>query len=195
MRITGARLRKSLAQFLAPAGLAAVMTVVPVTTTTPVAHADTSYGGGCVLYPNDPAATVDSLRNRCSIQQQVQIFATAQRGDAPNGVTDGWVISPQFMQVVAPPLWIGKTFYTGPDGGTLMNRVTGADIPGWPANVYSGAAITDHRPAWLLDYGPSITPQILDEIREITPNVWFGYSWWRGHFQTTLLLTFVLTYP
>ncbi|WP_169816099.1 hypothetical protein [Nocardia miyunensis] len=193
--MTGDRLRKSLMQFLAPAGLVAVMTVVPVTVAAPDAQADTNFGGGCVLYPNSPAATVDSLRNRCSIQQQVQIFAGAQRGDVPHGVTNGWVTSPQFMQVVAPPFWIGKTFDTGPDGGTLMNRITGANIPGFPANVYSGAAITDKRPAWLLDYGPSITPQILDEIREVTPNVWFGYSWWRGHFQTTLLLTFVLTYP
>lgn len=195
MRMTGERWRKSLAQFLAPVGLLAVMTVVPVTVAAPDAQADTSFGGGCVLYPNNPAATVDSLRNSCSIEQQVQIFAAAQRGDAPHGVTNGWVTSPQFMQVVAPPFWIGKTFDTGPDGGTLMNRITGANIPGWPANVYSGPAITDKRPAWLLDYGPSITPQILDEIREVTPNVWFGYSWWRGHFQTTLLLTFVLTYP
>ncbi|MQY17858.1 hypothetical protein [Nocardia macrotermitis] len=191
MRVSGARVRKSLARFVAPAGLVVSMTMVAA----PAATADTGYGGNCVLYPNDPAATVNSLRFNCSIQQQVQIFAASQRGDVPHGVTNGWVTSPQFMQVVAPPFWIGKTFYTGPDGGTLMNRVTGANIPGWPANVYSGPAITDKQPAWLLDYGPSITPQILDEIREVTPNVWFGYSWWRGHFQTTLLLTFVLTYP
>ena len=28
---------------------------------------------------------------------------------------------------------------------------------------------------------------------QVTPGVWFGYSWWRGFFQTTLLLTFALT--
>lgn len=195
MRVIGERFHRSLTHVLAPLGFAAILTVAPVTATAPVARADTGYGGGCVLYPDNPAATVDSLRSRCSIQQQVQIFAAAQRGDVPHGVTNGWVTSPQYMEVLAPPFWIGKTFYTGPAGGTLMNRVTGADIPGWPANVYSGPALTDGRPAWLLDYGPSITPQILDEIREVTPNVWFGYSWWRGHFQTTLMLTFVLTYP
>ena len=195
MPVDRKRFRTSLTRFLAPAGLAAVMTVVPVTVATPHAQADADFGGGCVLYVNNPAATVDSLRNRCSPDQQDRIFAAAPRGDVPTGVTNGWVTRPPVMEVVAPPFWIGKTFYTGPDGGTLLNRITGANIPGWPAYVYSGPALTDQRPTWVLDYAPSITPQIRDEIREVTPNVWFGYSWWRGYFQTALLLTFVLTYP
>jgi hypothetical protein len=76
-----------------------------------------------------------------------------------------------------------------------MNRVTGAGIQAWKANVYTAPAILDQQPAWALNYAPSPTPQVYDEIREITPGVWFGYSWWRGLVQTTMLLTFALAYP
>jgi hypothetical protein len=153
------------------------------------------YGGGCILYPDNPSATIDSLRLRCGPAQQDAIFRDSPRGDVPMGVTNGWVIRPQYAQAAVPPFWIGKTFYTGPDGGYLMNRVTGAGLEAWKASVYTAPAILDHRPAWALNYDPSPTPPVYDEIREITPGVWFGYSWWRGFFQTTLLLTFALAYP
>ncbi len=159
----------------------------------PLATADTDFGGGCVLYPDNPAATVAALHDHCTFQQQYDIYRAAPRGDVPTGVTNGWVTSPPVMEAVAPPFWLGKNFYTGPDGGTLTNRVTGAGIEGFPANAYSGPSLIDGAPAWLLDYAPSITPQILDEVRQVTPGVWLGYSWWRGHFQTTPLLTFALT--
>ena len=159
----------------------------------PTAAADTDYGGGCVLVPGNPAATVAALHDHCTFQQQYDIYRASPRGDVPTGVTNGWVTGPPVMEAVAPPFWIGKTFSTGPDGGTLTNRVTGAGIDGFPANVYAGPSRIDGAPAWLLDYAPSITPQILDEIRQVTPEVWLGYSWWRGYFQTTPLLTFALT--
>ncbi|WP_227998022.1 hypothetical protein [Nocardia australiensis] len=168
---------------------------------TPMARADsaiaqaTDYGGGCVLYPDDRAATIDSLRFRCSPQQQDTLFRDAPLGEVPTGVKDGWVTRPSWGQPLAPAFWIGKNFYTGPDGGYLMNRVTGAGIEAWRADVYRAPAITDGLPTWALNYAPSPTPPVYDEIREVTPGVWFGYSWWRGISQTTLLLTFALATP
>ncbi|MFI9505697.1 hypothetical protein [Nocardia sp. NPDC052566] len=164
----------------------------PASADSGVTAAAADYGGGCVLYPDDKAATLDSLRFRCSPEQQDAIFRDAPRGAVPMGVKDGWVTRPPNLQGIAPALWIGKTFYTGPDGGRLMNRVTGAGIEGFPADVYTAPALLDGRPTWALNYAPSIVPQVYDEIREITPGVWFGYSWWRGAIQTTLLLTFAL---
>jgi hypothetical protein len=171
------------------------MTVVPAAINPPDARADIDYGNGCVLYTGDRLKTVDSLRDHCTWTQQDQIFLHAEVGAVPHGQTDGWVARPPIIQLVAPVFWEGKTFATGPDGGTLTNRVTPLNVPGFPANVYRAPERIDGQPAWILDYAPSITPQILDEIREVTPGVWFGYSWWRGFFQTTLLLTFVLTEP
>lgn len=192
MPVNGELFRTSVLRFAMMAGLATTLCAVPATIAAPTAHADTNYGGGCIVYQNDRMATVNALRTQCSVEQQNQIFLASARGDVPMGVTDGWVTSPPAIEVVAPAFWIGKTFYTGPDGGTLLNRITGQNIPGFPAYVYSGPERVDHKPAWILDYAPSITPQILDEIREVSPGVWFGFSWWRGYFQTVLLLHFVL---
>ncbi|MBF6333381.1 hypothetical protein [Nocardia transvalensis] len=186
--------RKSLVRLAASAGLAALFAVTPAVLQAPTARADINYGGGCVIYTNNPAATVDALRNRCSPEQQDRIFRDAPRGNVPSGVTNGWVARPLLIQVVSPPFWTGKTFYTGPAGGRLMNRISPAGIEGFPAHVYSAPSRMDGRQAWALDYAPSITPQIWDEIREVAPGVWFGYSYWRGFFQTPLMLTFVLTY-
>ncbi|WP_216908610.1 hypothetical protein [Nocardia noduli] len=44
----------------------------------------------------------------------------------------------------------------------------------------------------MLNYDLSPVPQIYDEIREITPGVWFGDSWRRDTAPPTLLLTFAL---
>ncbi|MEU4415431.1 hypothetical protein AB0G00_22565 [Nocardia salmonicida] len=152
----------------------------------------TNYGNGCVLDPGNRAATVDSLRFRCSVTQQDQIYRDAQAGAVANGVTNGWVTRPPQLGAAAPALWIGKVFRTGPDGGTLTNRVTGAGIEAFPADVYRAPSILDGAPTWALNYAPSPTPQVYDEIREVTPGVWFGYSWWREG-EWPLLAAFVLT--
>ncbi|MEV0547904.1 hypothetical protein [Nocardia salmonicida] len=152
----------------------------------------TNYGNGCVLDPGNRAATVDSLRFRCSVTQQDQIYRDAQAGAVANGVTNGWVTRPPQLGAAAPALWIGKVFNTGPDGGTLTNRVTGAGIEAFPADVYRAPSILDGAPTWALNYAPSPTPQVYDEIREVTPGVWFGYSWWREG-EWPLLAAFVLT--
>ncbi|MFC8047632.1 hypothetical protein [Nocardia sp. NPDC057353] len=161
------------------------------------AHADsgiTDYGGGCVLNAGNRAATIDALRFRCTPEQQDLLFHAAAPGAVPRGVTDGWMVRPGYLQGITPAFWIGKTFATGPDGGPLTNRITGLDIAGWPADIYRGTALLDGRPAWVLNYAPSPTPQVHDEVREVSPGVWFGYSWWLGA-PNVLLLTFVVATP
>ncbi|MEV6431031.1 hypothetical protein [Nocardia sp. NPDC051463] len=153
------------------------------------------YGAGCLLDPGNRAATIDSLRFRCSPEQQDAIFGDAPRGAVPMGVTNGWVIRPMSIRSWAPAIWVGKTFYTGPDGGYLMNRLTNAGIEVWRAEVYTAPAILDGKPTWALNYAPSPTPQVYDEIREITPGVWFGYSWWREDAPPEMMLSFALTTP
>ncbi|MGN2634745.1 hypothetical protein ACTD5D_00820 [Nocardia takedensis] len=178
-------------------GLLAAVSAV-CATALPVASADSGvapvidYGGGCVVDPGDRAVTVNSLRSRCSLEQQNTIFSAASLGAVPDGVTSGWVTTPAYLQAVAPAIWTGKTFYTGPDGGYVMNRVTGAGIESFPADVYSGPAIRDGAPTWVLNYAPSPIPWVYDEIRQITPGVWFGYSWRRDTAPPTLMLTFAL---
>ncbi|MFD3511246.1 hypothetical protein [Nocardia sp. NPDC058666] len=151
----------------------------------------TDYGNGCYLDPGNRGATIDSLRFRCNVTQQDQIYRDSQAGAIANGLTNGWVTRPPQLESVAPALWIGKVFRTGPDGGSLTNRVTGAGIEAFPADVYRASSILDGGPAWALNYAPSPTPQVYDEIREVTPGVWFGYSWWREG-DWPLLAAFVL---
>jgi hypothetical protein len=150
------------------------------------------YGNGCVIDPAAPAVTVDSLRWRCTAQQSSDVYAAAPAGAVPSGGKNGWVTSTSMIEPSTPSFWGGKNFYTGPDGGRVMNRVTGAGIEGWPANIYRGPSRIDGEETWVLDYAPAVTPQVYDEIREVVPGVWLGYSWWRGGLQTPLLLAFVL---
>ncbi|MFE9786782.1 hypothetical protein ACFYO7_15520 [Nocardia salmonicida] len=174
------------------ASISSLLLLSPAVVSAEPGNGITDYGNGCVLDPGNRAATVDSLRSRCSVTQQDQIYRDAQAGAVANGVTNGWVTRPPQLETAAPALWTGKVFRTGPDGGTLTNRVTGAGIEAFPADVYRAPSILDGAPTWALNYAPSPTPQVYDEIREITPGVWFGYSWWReGNWP--LLAAFVLT--
>lgn len=166
--------RNVLIRSLASVGFGVLALIVPVS-----AHADADYGKGCVLYSDNTSATVDSLRFRCDTDQLDAIYRDAPRGDVPVGSKDGWVAAPRETQSWTPLLWIGKDFYTGPTGGYLQNRLTGAGLEAWPAIVYAGPSIVDGAPTWILDYAPSPTPPVYDEIRQITPGVWFGYSWIR----------------
>lgn len=187
MATSGELLRKALVKGLAPLGFGVLVMVVPV-----LAHAGPDYGDGCVLFSDNTSATVGSLRFRCGPAQLQAIYRDAPRGDVPVGAKDGWVASPREMQSWTPLVWIGKDFYTGPAGGYLLNRITGAGIEAWPANVFAGPSVVDGGPAWILDYAPSPTPQLYDEIREVVPGVWFGYSWMRQGGGFAEQLSFIL---
>jgi hypothetical protein len=189
MNASCARLASTSAVF---ASVASLLILAPAAVSADSGTGINDYGNGCVLDPGNRAATVDSLRFRCSVTQQDQIYRDAQAGAVATGLTNGWVTRPPQLEAAAPALWIGKVFRTGPDGGTLTNRVTGAGIEAFPADVYRAPSILDGAPTWALNYAPSPTPQVYDEIREITPGVWFGYSWWREG-SWPLLAAFVLT--
>ncbi|WP_230329493.1 hypothetical protein [Nocardia aurantiaca] len=133
------------------------------------------------------------MRFRCSPGQLDALYRAAPRGDVPVGVKNGWVASPREMQSWVPLVWSGKDFYTGPEGGYLMNRLTTAGLEAWPANVYAGPSVVDGKPTWVLDYTPSPTPRLYDEIREVTPGVWFGYSWWREDDELIQEASFILS--
>lgn len=173
--------------------LGTVVALAPFTAVGNASAEPTDYGNGCAVYPDDRAATIDALRFKCSVEQQDEIYVSAAAGSTPRGVTSGWVTRPAIMAAMAPPLWIGKTFYTGSNGGHLQNRITGAGIEGWVADVYLGTSKVDNEPAWILNYAPSPTPPLLDEIREVSPGVWFGLSWWRDPAISPLLLAFVVS--
>ncbi|MFQ6228531.1 hypothetical protein [Nocardia sp. NPDC002869] len=155
-------------------------------------HEVIDHGNGCVIDPAAPVVTVESLRSHCTARQHAELYLAAQAGTVPSGVKNGWVTSSSVAEPIAPTFWLGKTFDTGPEGGRLTNRVTGADIAGWPAEVYLAPSREDGEPTWVLDYTPAITPQVYDEIREVVPGVWLGYSWWRGEHRTPVMLSFVL---
>lgn len=149
------------------------------------------YGDGCVLYPTDKITTLDSLRTRCTAEQQDAIYAAADAGTAPSGPTRSWVLRPEIGSDLAPMVWTGRTYITGPDGGRLTNRLAnGAEV--WPADTSRAASITDGKPAWVANYTPSPTPQLYDELREVVPGVWLGYAWWRGAGTNMPLLSFAL---
>ncbi|MFD4357170.1 hypothetical protein ACFWPK_13735 [Nocardia sp. NPDC058519] len=173
------------------ASVASLLLLSPAAVSADSGAAITDYGAGCVLDPGNRAATIDSLRFRCSVTQQDQIYRDAQAGAVATGLTNGWVTRPPQLEAAGPALWIGKVFRTGPDGGSLTNRITGAGIEAFPADVYRAPSILDGAPTWALNYAPSPTPQVYDEIREVTPGVWFGYSWWREG-AWPLLAAFVL---
>lgn len=150
----------------------------------------TKFGGDCVLHPGNRGATIDSLRFHCSAAQQAAIYHASPRGAVPMGAKDGWVTT---TSAVAPPLthlWMGKTFRTDARGGSLLNRTSFGDI--WPAEVYPASSRFDGKPAWALNYAPSPTPTVYDEIREVTPGVWLGYTLWPGVYQTPFELSFIL---
>lgn len=189
MNVSRARLASMMALGVS---FSSLLLLAPAAVSADSATGINDYGNGCVLDPGNRAATVDSLRFRCSVTQQDQIYRDAQAGAVATGLTNGWVTRPPQLVATAPALWVGKVFRTGPDGGTLTNRVTGAGIEAFPADVYRAPSILDGAPTWALNYAPSPTPQVYDEIREITPGVWFGYSWWREG-SWPLLAAFVLT--
>lgn len=119
------------------------------------------------------------------------MFRASPRGKVPSGPKNGWVTAPSAISASAGPVdWTGKDFHTGPNGGYLLNRTNAGEA--WLANVYSAPSRMDGRPCWALNYAPSPTPTVYDELREVVPGVWLGYTLWPGVYNTPFQLGFVL---
>ncbi len=173
--------------------LVALLATLPLVTAG-AAAADPAPVAPCAL-PSDRAAAVDALLHRCSWEQTVQNYRQAKPGALPTGTKDGWVLhnSDNLVDVpgLASALWRGKTLFTGTNGGYLINRTVAGDMI--RADVHPATSLVDDKPMWALDYSQSPAPWLYDEIREVSPGVWLGYSWWRREAgQKTLLLAFLL---
>lgn len=174
--------------------VATLLALISVSTGTAGA-APTDYGNGCTLFPDNQRATVESLRDRCHWDQLVQIYKASTPGTLPVGQKNGWVVRAPGNVIdvagVAGALWQGKTLFTGTQGGYLINRTVAGDMI--RADVHPAASLADNKPMWALDYAQSPAPWLYDEIREVSPGVWYGYSWWRREADAkTLLLSFIM---
>jgi hypothetical protein len=98
-------------------------------------------------------------------------------------------------------LWDGKTFTSSSDKeGKGINRI---QIPGalgrqnlFPFDTRFGASAIDGEPALILDYdlpeNPPWIRKIHDEVREISPGLFFGPAMWKTDTKPMTLLWFAL---
>ncbi|MBP9088770.1 MAG: hypothetical protein KBG15_21785, partial [Kofleriaceae bacterium] len=98
-------------------------------------------------------------------------------------------------------IWDGKTFAAGSDDeGTGINRLK---VPGalgrqnlFPFNTHLGKSAIDGKRALVLDYDLDENPfwirKIHDEVRELTPGLFFGPAMWKGDQGPKTLLWFAL---
>ncbi len=98
-------------------------------------------------------------------------------------------------------VWDGKTFAARSDEeGTGINRVR---VPGalgrqnlFPFRTHFGASAVDGAPALILDYdlkeNPGWVRKIHDEIREVSPGLFFGPAMWKAASGPIALLWFAL---
>jgi len=98
-------------------------------------------------------------------------------------------------------LWAGKTFEASSDAlGVGHNRVVGGAVLGrqnlFPFTTSFGPSAIDGKPTLILDYDLAVNPgyirHVHDEIREISPGVFFGPAMWKSGHQKTLALWFAL---
>ena len=105
-----------------------------------------------------------------------------------------WAASPSFA-------WEGKTFQAASDTrGTGHNRVRVPGVLGrqnlFPFATSFGPSAIDGKPTLILDYeleaNPGFIRRIHDEIREVSPGVFFGPAMWKAAQDKVLVLWFAL---
>jgi hypothetical protein len=98
-------------------------------------------------------------------------------------------------------VWDGKTFASTSDTeGTGINRVQIAGILGrqnlFPFKTLFGASAIDGNRALVLDYAQGENPpfirKIHDEVREVSPGLFFGPAMWKAASGPTTVLWFAL---
>lgn len=147
--------------------------------------------GRCVVDPEKPSVTVDSLRFHCTPEQADELFLKAESGSAPVGRQRFWVLPAVTVvgQLIPYPLgraWSSSeqilgnalTFTDGPQRQWVFKNYTigGQDVGG---PLKPGTSYVDGKPAWTIDFWRDFAgiPVSYHEFREIAPGVWLGWSY------------------
>ncbi len=114
-----------------------------------------------------------------------QLYQRSPMGDIPNGEGKGTVlfltslptgnICSDLVKLLA---WQGKVFYR--DQGFLLNRVSLFSIQMIKAKVDPGESWFTQGEATILDYSKTsfVAQKIRDEIREVSPGLYLGQTYW-----------------
>ena len=89
---------------------------------------------------------------------------------------------PTLLPEIASGLWMGKTFRTGPNGGALMNLITGARIEGFPAYVYRAGPASTASPRGCSLHAVAGVAGLRRGPRGDARGV-DGFNWWQGIFN------------
>jgi hypothetical protein len=124
-----------------------------------------------------------------------RMLAVRMVNDTPLGAhVRAFASSPYFI-------WDGKTFTSSSDQeGVGINRI---QVPGalgkqnlFPFKTHFGPSAIDGAPAFVLDYdlpeNPPWIRKIHDEVREVSPGLYFGPAMWKGAKGRVTLLWFAL---
>ncbi|NEN95833.1 MAG: hypothetical protein F6K50_09935 [Moorea sp. SIO3I7] len=126
-----------------------------------------------------------------------QLYQRSPMGDIPNGEGKGTVLFLTSLPtgnicsgLVKLLAWQGKVFYR--DQGFLLNRVSLFSIQMIKAKVDPGESWFTQGEATILDYSKTsfVAQKIRDEIREVSPGLYLGQTYW----DTTRVLCFSLEF-
>jgi hypothetical protein len=165
--------------------------------------------------PAGPDLTLDALAER-SYATLEALYRTARNAKsirAVSGTPKGRMLAVRFVDetplgalvraFAGSPhfIWDGKTFTSSSDQeGSGINRV---QIPGalgeqnlFPFKTHFGPSAIDDAPALILDYdlpeNPPWIRRIHDEVREVSPGLFFGPAMWKGAKGRSVVLWFAL---
>ncbi len=163
----------------------------------------------------EPVLTLDALAQR-SYERLEALYKRSKNAEsirAVDGTPKGRMLAVRFVdETLLGPfvrafagspqfIWDGKTFTSSSDQeGSGINRV---QIPGalgkqnlFPFKTHFGPSAIDGAPALILDYdlpeNPPWIRKIHDEVREMSPGLFFGPAMWKGAKGRATVLWFAL---